>query len=524
MKIFIIVDNSQPFELEVSPNETIDKVRQKAKKIKAFFNFDPIKFNNITLNNSNTLNSYGIREGDTLKICPKSIGACIDNIKEEADINIGFDLSLLKRDELNVNLIHFDSRMTNSENYGYYNKLKVDVVGGFHAIDDLEILKDYLNKIKEKNIPFIVISSGSSGKDVIPICKQYSFIKEVIIFCMNYSYNEHYIKEYPGFVNKVFTSLSSVYHYIKSFGADKYKFSFDEIKMEKQISQTPVITSNEYDNCYFLIHKSYSHFFGDINNKNEIPKFTQNNLNKLQESLNKIKNINNDEKLSLISKFKDLLDINDNNTFVEKSIRKYTGESSFCYLFNRVMRNFEPGLISFAYYMGPLLFGLNKYVKENPNFAISKDITLYRRLSMPKIDFYLYKLNLGHIICFPSLTSTSSKQGCFTPTGLSQKISNNNSTEKFDIQMEFKYKHNNGNLSPGIILEDKIGHDGNHMSCCPNENEVLLFPFTFARVKNIKNENNNSKIIELEIINRTSYIEYTLKNNVGNRILFSNLD
>ena len=36
------------------------------------------------------------------------------------------------------------------------------------------------------------------------------------------------------------------------------------------------------------------------------------------------------------------------------------------------MRNFEKGLISFAYYMGPLLYGLNKYVKENPNFAISK--------------------------------------------------------------------------------------------------------------------------------------------------------
>ena len=102
--------------------------------------------------------------------------------------------------------------MTNSENYGYYKKFKVDVVGGFYAIDDLDILKNYFEQIKDKNINFIVISSGTSGKDVIPLCKKYPFVKEVIIFCANYSYNEHYLKEYPGYVNKVFTSISSVYN------------------------------------------------------------------------------------------------------------------------------------------------------------------------------------------------------------------------------------------------------------------------------------------------------------------------
>ena len=35
--------------------------------------------------------------------------------------------------------------------------------------------------------------------------------------------------------------------------------------------------------------------------------------------------------------------------------------------------------------------------------------------------------------------------------------------------------------------------------------------------------NEKGKLIELEIINRTSYIEYTLKNDVNNRTLFSNL-
>ena len=116
-------------------------------------------------------------------------------------------MNLIKRDELYINLIHFDAAMTNSENYGYFNKFKVDVVGGFYAIDNLDILNDYLQQADYKNIPFILITSGSSGKDVIPICKKYSIVKEVIIFCRNYEYNKHYIDDYPGYVNKVLTSI-----------------------------------------------------------------------------------------------------------------------------------------------------------------------------------------------------------------------------------------------------------------------------------------------------------------------------
>ena len=67
--------------------------------------------------------------------------------------------------------------MTNKENYTYYNKFKVDVVEGFQPVDDINFLKGYLEVIKDKNIPFIVISSGSSGKEVIQICQENPFVK-----------------------------------------------------------------------------------------------------------------------------------------------------------------------------------------------------------------------------------------------------------------------------------------------------------------------------------------------------------
>ena len=111
--------------------------------------------------------------------------AFIDKLKDEVNLEIGFDWNLLKRDELYVNLIHFDKCITNKENYGYYNKFKVDVVGGYLAMDNIYMLHKYLEALKNKKIPFIVLSSGSGGKEVIPICQKYPFIKEVIIFCAN---------------------------------------------------------------------------------------------------------------------------------------------------------------------------------------------------------------------------------------------------------------------------------------------------------------------------------------------------
>ena len=52
----------------------------------------------------------------------------------------------------------------------------------------------------------------------------------------------------------------------KYLNEDNYYFSPDVIKMDKQLEQCPLMNSYEYDLCYFLVHKIYSQFFGDIDN------------------------------------------------------------------------------------------------------------------------------------------------------------------------------------------------------------------------------------------------------------------
>ena len=459
----------------------------------------------------------------------------IDNLIEEEDKTIGFDLSLLKRKELNVNLIYFDLNIRSSENFEYYNHFKVDVVGGFIAIDNLNLLKRYLEAIESKNIPFIIISPGSSGKKIIQICKKFSFVKEVIIFCRTYEYNKHYLKEYPGYVKKVLTSIDDLYKYIKTHGSDKSKlsktksdqfvFSKEQIQMNRQLEQCPVISAYEYDNCYFLIHRAYAHFFGKMEDRTSLPTFDDSNFQKIKNYIKHSKIIKEEEKEELIDKFESLAG---RNNFVELAIRLYTGESTFCYIFNRTMRNFEKGLVSLAYYMGPFLYGLNKYVYDNPrDFAFKENMVLFRNIECSILDFYLYAINRNHIICFPSITSTSTEPQQFKTTNLAKKVNKNDGIPKEDlikITMIFYYNHEKGNISPGIIIKDNKGKDGKYLSKHKNENEVILFPFTFARILEINKLEDNYYEIQLDIINRKSYIEYTLRDHVEKRQLFSNLD
>ena len=490
------------------------------------------------------LSFYKIKKGDSIEIYfidDDVIGGAIDNLKEESKSqiakNIGFDMNLIKRDELHINLIYFDLKMTNGENYRYFNNFKVDVVGGFYAMDDVNILKKFLQKIEKKYIPFLVVSSGSSGKEIIPICKEYSFIKEVIIFCMNYEYNKHYIDEYPGYVKKVTTSISELYNYLKGcYGKilcyechpnAPYQFKDYEIQMDKQIQECPVITAEEYDKCYFLVHRAFAYFFGNFYSNNHL--FCDDNYKIIERLLIQLsereyfKNSNDKSVLSDI--FKDLKNSERSDIFVEKTIGKYTGESIFCYLFNRMMRNIESGIIFLSYFMGPLIFELNKYVKNRKECAFSQNMILYRKFNCTETEFYLYKLNLNHIICFPSLTSTSSKDIDFKPTNLAGEI-NKKGNDSIIVKLIIKYNHENDNISPGIIIEDKLGDNKKPISCFPNEKEVILFPFTFAKISSIRSEvkyEKEIKIVNLELINRKSYLEYTLRDNVDKRPKFSDI-
>ncbi len=139
-------------------------------------------------------------------------------------------------------------------------------------------------------------------------------------------------------------------------------------------------------------------------------------------------------------------------------------------------------------------------------------------------------MNLNHIICFPSIISTIIVPKKFESTDLSKKINNHdgnsNSKNLIKLRMIFYYRHQEGIISPGIVILNNKGKDNLPLSINPNENEVLLFPFTFARIIGVKEVAQKENELEMyfDIINRRQYIEYTLKDDVTHRFKFSDLD
>ena len=184
------------------------------------------------------------------------------------------------------------------------------------------------------------------------------------------------------------------------------------------------------------------------------------------------------------------------NNFLKEAIKKYTEESYFYKVLNQVMRVFDEKLYKLAYFIGPFMLALNQYLLKYPQKGLNQDTMLFRTINIDPLEKYDYTLSEGHIICFPSFTSTSVKRDKFIPT-----IIKPNSIK---IELFIQYKYMSGNISPAIDIND--------MSEYKDEDERLLLPFTFLSINSIaKDPYKENYILYMEIINRTTVIEYKLK-------------
>ena len=127
-----------------------------------------------------------------------------------------------------------------------------------------------------------------------------------------------------------------------------------------------------------------------------------------------------------------------------------------------------------------------------------------------KYDLENYYMAEGKIICFPSFTSTSFIKG-FTPTN-NALIVNNYNNEKILLKMELAYSPQYDNIPQGMIL-------GN-FSENPEEEEILLFPFTFIKVKSIKKKKYNLYKLKGRIIDKDSILEFGLRK--GKKVVLKN--
>ena len=176
-----------------------------------------------------------------------------------------------------------------------------------------------------------------------------------------------------------------------------------------------------------------------------------------------------------------------------------------------------------SHFVGPFYYALFKYILDNPNKGLNQSITLFRDVQMNIFDFYLYYLSLNDVICLPSFTSTTVLNNLNFQNTWNAKIVNNSKSSDLHIKMIFNYHYAYGNVSPGIFIKED--------SMYSHEEEVLLFPFTFAKITNIvynKGTINDKHEIYFDIVNRNKIMEFELLKNrnfylniKNNKIIFN---
>ena len=427
------------------------------------------------------------------------------NDDENTEINIeSYDaesikerISLLK-DEITVtkfkiNLIFFYEEMSN-ENKNIYNRLKLQVLGGFFGVKKIDILKKLFQKLEEENASFILITTGSSFKNIKELCDEYNFIKHVIIFCMDTkTYKEKYNSKQK--VDLITNDITEINDYLKNKSDNDPDY---DKRIKKLISHNPLISYYEYINYYYIFHKILSFFFkedlSELNYSSDYKKimftFIEFNSGCNSEQKQELKNI--------------ITNIYNSNEPLKDFLEFYTDETDYIYIFNRIMRKIEEGVARLSFLIGPMYYSMVRFVKiERKDLNLNKSIKLYRNIEINEYDLNIYEMAQNKIICFSSFTSTSKKNNEFKTTKIAKKV-NNIVGETITLQMILKYTHNSDNAPVGMILDN--------YSVNKQEAEVLLFPFTFIKVNELKKIDETFYELSCDIINKKSILEFGLKN------------
>ena len=227
---------------------------------------------------------------DNLEINKEDIKleACIDNIKDDKDLLIGFDpdVVLKNREEYKINLIYFDKNLTKShDSYNYYKRFKINVVGGFYASDELDIFDKYLKEINNLNMipPYIIVTYPKYFEEIYNICQNYYFIKEIVLISRTKQKYDNYLQTHKKLLKFISNSYDELCDHLKKIGDltsnwnkilkffnSSRIFTSKEIQMNRQLSTCPIITAYEYDELYFIVHRAYAHFFtNDSMTKND---------------------------------------------------------------------------------------------------------------------------------------------------------------------------------------------------------------------------------------------------------------
>ena len=497
--------NNKNENITYKNNELINSIHEKNSILSSPKNNNTNKNNKAKKNNflSTKLDFNNPNKTNLIKL-EKLIADYKEDSYEAKDIKVKIAslTTEIKINKLKINLIFFYEELSD-ENIALYNRLKLDILGGYFGVRKVDIFKKLLYEIKndESGSSFILISIGSSFEKIVIICKEFECIKYIIIFCMKVDdYGNKYGANLK--VKLISNNQKEIYNYLIEISNNEPDYNKN---LKNLINHNLLIYFYEYDNYYFLHHKMLSFFFKeDFSNLSFGDDYMEKVFNFIDKNIDLKKEMKNELKKIIIK-------LKNSDNFLEEILKFYTSESKYVYLFNKTMRNIEVGMERLSFLIGPMYYTIIRYLcKKNPNLILKQRNNLYRNIYINQYDLENYFLAEGNIICLPSFTSTSFKKG-FEPTNIALKINHLYDT-KILLKMKISYTPQNNVIPQGMILKE--------FSSNPNEDEVLLFPFIFIKVKSIEKKKNDIYKLQGKIINKDNILEFGLRK--GKKVILKN--
>jgi len=415
-----------------------------------------------------------------------------------------------KKEKVFNNIIYYDETYKSEKKEDKEIKELEEITSGsfilcsdINSLDLLkrEIINQYQNE--KKRIQFNLIIKSIINDNIIAYLNSDNDIKNIIHkICL---FNE-YLEIWPNLRNlgiiiiETFKEKSDIINFIKT---NPIRILFPKYKL---------ITYNNYDNEYIYkyLHKIISYYYGDLSKETyEYHLDKMKALIDYEDSTKQLKKPKED----LLKGFMTFEIRNDSDLMDELIIKEYTKDSIYGDLIKWLMNPKMDWLDTIAYFTSRLMYSLNHYGEKNKMFFDKDKTTLYRGSRLPYSSLLPYIKNVGQIILFQSFTSTNEIEKVAKMfSGRDKSIQQFRANSLFSVIYIITINHHENWISNGINIQN--------VSCFRNEREILLQPFSFFLLKDIKiNITNYTADIYLETIGKKEILEEAIKK--GKKIIYN---
>ena len=410
-----------------------------------------------------------------------------NSLNSENQINDESDI-LNHQSNKYINIIYHDENIKKSANYSIVVKdakfFESKINGSLLITNDSTNLLLVLDIIKKNklNSKFILIINGGSSENIIN----------------NFIYKSEYDILFLGAI--IYTTNQKRYLDLKKKNSDFVKGV--KTSKEKIIDLINIILNNE--NFYsdkllinqLVTEKLYKIEFKNL--KEELKKFQgDESENSYNENFEKIKefiieeDFPNEMKNKIIEDYKIFSELKSKN--YEKIIKYYLNNYYFAKIMNLLLDKKDISIYKkIGYFAGNLMHCIEEYGKKAKKGVKSKKI-FFSGMQLNIIDVLQYYRNISSSIAFPYFLSMTTKKE-LAEMSSKRNIPDTERKKKafFSVILQIEYLYEENEKPCAFELKD--------LSPIPAEEEYILFPFSFMRIKDVKINSDNFIVdISLEI-------------------------